>query len=190
MPQGIRPALNLPRHAILVREICTFILFLEDLEPMLAKILGSSRFLIIIAVLGSYLSAAILTVYGGFLAIYILGETIVHHSISTGNGRLLALECIELIDIFLLSTAFYIVAIGLYELFIDPRIVTVPWLHVNSLDDLKARMLGVFIVVMSVFFLEQLINWDNKQDILALGIAEALIIAVLALTIKMHSHPS
>lgn len=154
---------------------------------MLARILGSSRFLIMLAVLGSYLAAAILLIYGGFLTIYILIETLRHHQITTGNGRLLALECIELIDIFLLGTAFYIVSIGLYELFINPRIVTVPWLHVSSLDDLKARLLGVFIVVMSVFFLEQLINWNGQRDILALGIAEALIIAVLTLTIKVHT---
>lgn len=184
---------DLLRCSILIREndallvISLFLIPTEGQEYMLARILGSSRFLIMLAVLGSYLAAAILLIYGGFLTIYILIETLRHHQITTGNGRLLALECIELIDIFLLGTAFYIVSIGLYELFINPRIVTVPWLHVSSLDDLKARLLGVFIVVMSVFFLEQLINWNGQRDILALGIAEALIIAVLTLTIKVHT---
>jgi hypothetical protein len=39
---------------------------------------------------------------------------------------------------------------------------------------------------MSVFFLEQVINWDGKRDILSLGIAEALMIGAITLTIKLH----
>ncbi len=41
-------------------------------------------------------------------------------------------------------------------------------------------------VVLTVFFLEAIITWDGKRDILGLGIAEALIIGVVTLNIYLH----
>jgi len=57
-------------------------------------------------------------------------------------AKLLAVAFTQLIDTFLLGTVLYIVAIGLYELFIDPQIKTPAWLEIRSIDDLKERLLG------------------------------------------------
>jgi len=159
---------------------------------MLQKILSSSRFLIVVAVLGSYLASAVLLIYGGLLQVKIVLGVIFHPDLSSNAGRLLALECIESIDVFLLGTAFYIVALGLYELFIGHGAVLLPaWLQIHSLEDLKAKLLGVIIVVMTVYFLEQTITWDGKRDILSLGIAEALMIGVITFSIYLNmSHPA
>lgn len=150
------------------------------------KLLGNSRYLILIAVLGSCLAAAMIIIYNGILLIHLLIGLCLHPDLSALAGRQLALACIELIDAFLLGTAFYIVALGLYELFLNRHIDTPNWLHVHSLDDLKTRLLAVTILVLSVFFLEQVINWDRKSDILALGIAEALVIAAITLAIRLQ----
>jgi uncharacterized membrane protein YqhA len=150
------------------------------------KLLGSSRYLILIAVLGSCLAAAMITIYSGISLISVLIGLFLHPNLSIGAGRQLTLACIELIDAFLLGTAFYIVGLGLYELFLNRHVDTPNWLHVRSLDDLKARLLAVTILVLSVFFLEQVINWDRKSDILALGIAEALVIAAITLAIRLQ----
>lgn len=151
------------------------------------RLFGSSRYLILVAVLASYLAAAIIIIYSGLLLIHILIELFLHPDLSVVAERQLVLECIELIDAFLLGTAFYIVALGLYELFINPHINTPNWLHIESLEDLKARLLAVIILVLSVFFLEQVINWDKKSDILSLGIAEALMIAAITLAIRLQT---
>jgi uncharacterized membrane protein YqhA len=151
------------------------------------RLFGGSRYLILVAVLASYLAAAIIIIYSGLLLIHILIELFLHPDLSVAAERQLVLECIELIDAFLLGTAFYIVALGLYELFINPHINTPNWLHIESLEDLKARLLAVIILVLSVFFLEQVINWDKKSDILALGIAEALMIAAITLAIRLQT---
>ena len=153
---------------------------------MVPKILGNSRYLIIIAIVGSYLASAIVIIYDGLLLVHILLNLFLHPELSSASGRQLSLECIEVLDTFLLGTAFFIVALGLYELFIKRSTTSPGWLRVRNLDDLKARLLGVIIVVMSVFFLEQVINWDGKRDILSLGIAEALMIGAITLTIKLH----
>ncbi len=157
---------------------------------MMHRLFGGSRYLIIVAVLASYLAAAIIIIYSGLLLIHILIGLFLHPDLSIAAERQLVLECIELIDAFLLGTAFYIVALGLYELFINPHINTPNWLHIQSLEELKARLLAVIILVLSVFFLEQVINWDKKSDILALGIAEALMIAAITLAIRLQTiHP-
>ncbi len=70
-------------------------------------------------------------------------------------------------------------AIGLYELFVDPQLPTLPWLAIKDIDDLKARVLGVVIVVLGVLFLGQVISWDGERDLLGFGVAVALVIAAL-----------
>ncbi len=37
----------------------------------------------------------------------------------------------------------YIIAIGLYELFIDSRIPVPPWLRIDDIDDLKHKLVSV-----------------------------------------------
>lgn len=151
------------------------------------RILRISRYLLLIAVVGSYIISAILVVYGAALLIHILiGIFTTQPQFGTNADRYLMLECIQLIDIFLLGTAFYIVALGLYELFIQRLPSTPGWLIIHDIDDLKAKLLGVIVVILSVYFLEQVINWNGKQDILELGIGEALMIMAIVLTISFH----
>ena len=52
--------------------------------------------------------------------------------------------------LFLLSTVFYITALGLYELFIDDRIKVPEWLGIHDIVDLKAKLISVTILVLSV----------------------------------------
>lgn len=153
---------------------------------MLEKMLENSRYIIVVAVVGSYLASVIVVIYDALLLLRILIDFFIHPDLSSASAHQLILECIEVIDTFLLGTAFFIVALGLYELFIKRANTSPGWLRVRNLDDLKARLLGVIIVVMSVFFLEQVINWDGKRDILGLGIAEALMIGAITLAIRFH----
>ena len=153
---------------------------------MIQNMLEKSRYLIVVAVVGAYLASAIVIIYSGFLLVRVCFELILHPHLIPESARQLVLECIEVLDAFLLGTAFFIVALGLYELFIRKTQTSLSWLRVRDLDDLKARLLGVIVVVMSVFFLEQVINWDGKRDILSLGIAEALMVGAITLAIRVH----
>jgi uncharacterized membrane protein YqhA len=91
--------------------------------------------------------------------------------------KLLALSFIEIIDVLLLGTIFYITSLGLYELFIDENLPTPAWLHITQIDDLKAKLIGVVMVILMVIFLGQVVNWDGQRDVLYLGVAIALVIA-------------
>lgn len=94
---------------------------------------------------------------------------------------------IELADLFLLGTALFVIAIGLYELFIDDTIPLPGWLVVHNLDDLKENLIGVVIVVLGVVFLGQVITWDGTRDLLGFGVAVALVIGALAYFLSSKS---
>lgn len=146
---------------------------------MLKKILGRSRFLVLIAVTGSFLAATSLLLYGGFEVIALIWEAVTYGAVSSKGAKALALSMIEVVDLFLLGTVFYIVALGLYELFIDDTLELPSWLEIHSLDDLKNKLVGVVIVVLAVLFLGQIVAWDGRRDLLGFGAAIAMVIAAL-----------
>src|SRR5215211_5056588 len=99
----------------------------------LRNIFSASRFIIGLAVLGSFVGSAILLVIA----------TIAIFDPDNLGGRhidRLAVDLIEITDIILLGTVLYIVALGLYQLFIDQSLALPRWLKVNDLTDLKREI--------------------------------------------------
>ncbi len=151
---------------------------------MLRRILASSRYLVIIAVIGSFLAALTVFVYGGLTVINILISTFAHLSFTAEGIKHLSVECIEIIDLFLLGTVLYIVALGLYDLFIDDSLVMPHWLEIHSLDDLKERLISVIVVLLAVTFLAEVVSWDGGNSILSLGVSVGLNLVALALLLR------
>uniref|UniRef100_UPI0040565119 YqhA family protein n=1 Tax=Candidatus Electronema sp. TaxID=2698783 RepID=UPI0040565119 len=145
---------------------------------MMQRFISVSRYLIIIPALGSFVAAAALLLYGAVEIAHLLGETVAV-GVSSKGAKALALALIEIVDLFLLGTVFYIIALGLYELFIDDRVPLPAWLSIQNLDDLKNKLTGVVILVMAVLFLGQVVTWDGQRDLLGYGGAVALVIAAL-----------
>ncbi|QBF31231.1 YqhA family protein [Thalassococcus sp. S3] len=146
---------------------------------MLSRMLGASRFLIILAVLGSLLGGTTLLIYGALETVQLIWQTIEAGEVSRKGAKAIALEFIEIVDLFLLGTVFYIVALGLYELFISHELDVPAWLTIKTLDDLKNKLIAVVIVVLGVLFLGQVVSWDGERDLLSLGAGIALVIAAL-----------
>jgi uncharacterized membrane protein YqhA len=48
--------------------------------------------------------------------------------------------------------------------------------HIAHLDDLKAKLLSVIVVILTVIFLGQVMNWDHTYSILGLGAGISLVI--------------
>ncbi len=146
---------------------------------MLSRLLSSSRYLIIIAVLGSFVASAALLIYGGIETVKTIFDLILAADFSSTGAKELTLTAIQLVDLFLLATVLYLIALGLYELFINDTIVVPDWLVIHSLDDLKEKLIGVIIIVMGVLFLGKLVAWDGKSDLLSPGLGIAAMISAL-----------
>ncbi|NTU89068.1 MAG: YqhA family protein, partial [Actinobacteria bacterium] len=101
----------------------------------------------------------------------------------------LLVEYIEFADIFLLGIVLYILALGVFSLFIDDRIPLPRWLEIHDLDDLKEKLVSVVGVVLGVFFMGRLINGQETIDTLFMGIGIAAVIIALAYFVKSVMKP-
>lgn len=149
-------------------------------EPSgLVRLLGLSRYLIIIAVLAILVAATTLLVYGAAETFGVVRGLFDPEVGAPKGAKGLILVFIELTDLFLLATVLYVIAIGLFELFVDDRVALPHWLEIHDLTDLKEKLIGVIIVVMGVVFLGQVVTWDGERRLLGYGAGIALVIASL-----------
>lgn len=95
-----------------------------------------------------------------------------------------------LTDLFLIGATLMIAAFGFYELFIG-RIgasgsgVRLPgWLRMRDLNDLKARVISMIVLVAAVSFVDVVVESKGGLDTLYLGVGVAVVIA--ALTAFLH----
>jgi uncharacterized membrane protein YqhA len=158
---------------------------------MLRRVLARSRYLILIAVIGTFLAAITMLVYGLLTVIFVMVDAFTHSGFTTVEARHISFEFIEMIDVFLLGTILYIVAVGLYQLFIDSKLPTPHWLEIADIDDLKARLLVVVLVLMVIAFLGEVVTWDGSLTIAALGGSVAVVVFAGAYMLgKAHeTHP-
>jgi uncharacterized membrane protein YqhA len=148
---------------------------------MVHRFFSASRYLVLIAVAGSFIAGATMLAFGGFSVVRLLSELLLTGDFGSKAAKGLALGFIESIDLFLLGTVFQIMALGLYELFIDDTIPVPSWLVIHNLDDLKKKLIGVIVVVMAVVFLGHVVNWHGEQEIIYIGIAIALVVSSMTL---------
>jgi len=150
-------------------------------------ILAGARYMVMIAVLGALVAALLLLVYGFLQGAELILGLIESRDISRKGAKSVALELIEIIDLFLMGTVFYIVSVGLYSLFIDPTLKLPDWLQIRTLDDLKNKLVAVVIVVLAVLFLGQAVTWDGQRDLMGLGLAIGAVIAALVYFISVKA---
>ena len=149
-------------------------------------ILSKSRYLILMAVLGTLIGMIALMVFGLWEIYNILVLTVSSHE-QKDIGKQLTFAFIEVIDTFLIATVCYITALGLYELFIDDALELPAWLNISSLDDLKNKLTSVIVVVLGVVFLGKIVSWDGSSNILDIGASIALVIAALTWFLRQSS---
>jgi uncharacterized membrane protein YqhA len=148
---------------------------------MIRRLLAASRFFIAIAILGAFLAAIAVTLNGLATVIAVIIAHVQHLSFTFETSKTLAVECIELIDQFLLGVVLFIIALGLYDLFIDDRLPMPHWLEIHTLDDLKQKLVDVVAVLLVVSFLGYVVEWDGNSSILFLGLAIGAVLLPIGL---------
>ncbi|HEY9660585.1 MAG TPA: YqhA family protein [Allocoleopsis sp.] len=146
---------------------------------MIHRALAVGRQFILVAVICSFLSSLAVMIYGFLQMGNSIFQAIANGGVSSDGAKQLVVSLIEVIDLFLLGTVFYITALGLYELFIDDRIKVPEWLEIHTIDDLKGKLISVIVVVLGVLFLGKAVTWNANSDLLTFGGSIALVIASL-----------
>ncbi|MDR2696329.1 MAG: YqhA family protein [Deltaproteobacteria bacterium] len=167
--------------------------FMRKLANSFESFLFHSRFVTLLAVLGALFSSVIMF---GMGTMKIVSSVAMFWSQITGSqgtvnnlGSIVALF-VSSVDIYLFATVLLIFSNGLYELFIKRiDIGQYPesrrhWLKVHSLDDLKASLGKVILMILIVWFFEKslTIEYATALDLLYLGVGILLISAALYLT--------
>jgi uncharacterized membrane protein YqhA len=155
----------------------------------ISKLLSKSRYLVGLAVLGSF-AGMVTLLFQGIGEVYHLVLLVLGVQETADVGEKLTFSFIEVLDTFLLATVCYIMALGLYELFVDDRLELPNWLTIRNLDDLKNKLTSVIIVLMSVIFLGHVVSWDGERDLLRIGAPIALVIAALTWFLRQNSKNS
>ncbi|MBO9341438.1 MAG: YqhA family protein [Roseiflexus sp.] len=153
----------------------------------MTRLIGLIRYIIIVAVLATLIAATALILFGTVETYVVIRDVFSKGEFTSKVAKTLLLSFIEITDIFLLATVLYIVALGLYELFIDHQVPVPNWLEIRTLDDLKDKLIGVVIVVIGVGFLGQFTTWNGETNLLISGGGAALVIAALTFFLGQKS---
>jgi uncharacterized membrane protein YqhA len=146
---------------------------------MIQKIFVGCQISVLVPVISLLLAGFTLLIYGAAQTLTTINHAVTVGHVSGKEAKMMILSFIEIIDLFLLATVFYITALGLYELFIDNRIKVPTWLEIHSIDDLKSKLASVVVVILGVVFLGQAVKWESGREILPFGLSVALVIGTL-----------
>ena len=150
-------------------------------ESMLHRLFSSTRYIVLIPIIGTFVAAVGLMVYEAIFLTSTLIDIVYGGAISPKDVKTLAVGVIEAVDIFLIGIAIYMISIGLFTLFVDDTLPLPRWLIVQDFEDVKANLVSVVIAVLAVLFLREAVAWNGERDILGFGSALALVIAALSL---------
>ena len=144
------------------------------------NVLWSTRFVVIIAVVLSIISSISLFLIGGWDIIQatIFNNPLFNENINNSNDLLF--KIISSIDLFLIGIVLLIFGCGVYELFISEIDFAKDkfadsTLKINSLDQLKNKIIKVIIIVLIVKFFEKVLklshNFTTPNDLLLFSIS-------------------
>jgi uncharacterized membrane protein YqhA len=84
------------------------------------------------------------------------------------------------VDAILLGTVLLVIGYGLYELFIDTNLEVPDWLEINTLDDLKAKLIGVVVAIIAVIFVGVLVDTKSPNEVMYYGVGAGAVVLALA----------
>lgn len=151
--------------------------------PLFSVLVSASQLGVIVGIVAIMAASFLIFVYGAIAVVHEFWETIRAGWPSDEGAKHLAIVAVETADVILLGTVLNIVALGLFQLFIDPTLSgRLPgWLQVTNLDQLKRKLVGVISVLLAVSFLAAVVERTASRDVLYLGIAVAIVIVALGL---------
>ena len=159
------------------------------LLSILRSILVSGRYVVIIAIVGTFVSSVALMIYQGLIMARALTRIVLEGAISASAGKALAVGLIQAIDVFLIAIVAYITSVGLYALFVEDNLPLPRWLQIHDLEELKRHLVSVIVAVLAVLFLAEAVTRAGELDLLSLGLTLAVMIAALTFFI-MRGTPS
>jgi uncharacterized membrane protein YqhA len=146
-------------------------------------VLRASRYVVVIAVIGCLVMFAAVTVFGALAVVQAIVK-VARNDAPLSQLATVTVYAFKILDLFLLGTILYIVALGLGSLFLDTKAAMPRWFEVREIQDLKVVLSQSVILVMLVAFLGDVLEWEQGSDILYVGGGIAMVIAAVAFMLR------
>lgn len=140
------------------------------------RLVELSRFVVALPAIGSIIGAIVLMVIG----VVEIGRAVLALFDRAIPLKESVVTILTAVDTLLLATVLLVIGYGLYELFVDSTVRLPAWLEIRSLDDLKAKLIGVVVAVIAVVFLGYLVDAKDANDVMLIGIGAGAVVVGLA----------
>ena len=151
------------------------------------RILAATRYIAIIPAIAAILGAILLMVQGSVAMMQVIIDVITDGT----KLKLTIVEVLTAVDAILLGTVLLVIGYGLYELFIDEDLEVPVWLQVHDLDDLKSKLIGVVVAIISVIFVGVYVYANRASDVISYGVgAGALVVGLAIFSYATRKDPS
>lgn len=140
------------------------------------RLIELSRFAVAVPAVTSIIASFVLMGIG----VWEVVMSIIHLLDTSVSIKLTVVAILTAVDTFLLATVFLVIGYGLYELFVDSEVNLPEWLEIRSLDDLKTKLIGVIVAILSVVFLGALVDRSDANSVMLIGVGVGAVVVGLA----------
>lgn len=141
------------------------------------RLLGLTRYAVIVPSIASMIGALLLMGQGSVQMMFIVWDAAFNQT----PMKKTIVEVLTAVDAILLGTVLLVIGYGLYELFVDTHIQVPKWLQINDLDDLKSKLIGVVVAIISVIFVGVFVDTNRAGDVIAYGVGAGALVTGLAI---------
>jgi uncharacterized membrane protein YqhA len=141
------------------------------------KILGLTRYAVLVPSIAAILGALLLMAQGSIEIILVIIDAVLYDAYLKDT----IVDVLTAVDAILLGTVLLVIGYGLYELFVDTRLEVPTWLQVRDLDDLKSKLIGVVVAIIAVVFVGVFVDTNRASDVVSYGLGAGALVAGLAL---------
>ncbi len=153
---------------------------------MFRRILLASRYLMVLPIIGSLLLTISVVISGLGLVFLKEWELLRNGEYSARTSKELTLTVIDAIDMFLVGAISYLIAVGLYILFLSPEDdPSFRRFRIKKLADLESKVVGLVAVTLAVGFVGKAAESPGALALLQGGAGVALVIGALCLFLKV-----
>jgi uncharacterized membrane protein YqhA len=141
------------------------------------KFIGLTRYAVALPAIASMIGALLLMAQGSIAVVSVVIDAVFNNSYL----KVTIVDVLTAVDAILLGTVLLVIGYGLYELFVDDLIEVPSWLQVKDLDDLKSKLIGVVVAIISVVFVGVFVDANRASEVLSYGLGAGALVAGLAL---------
>ena len=155
-------------------------------QNLIERAIESTKYLSVITILLTLLAALALCVAAAMSFVTIVIDALQAGPWLPKVAKETAIGFLNMIDLLLIAIGLQTIAVGVYRIFLNRDLAVPPGLRISSVGELKASVVKMVGIVLSILFLEAAFKLGPGEPILYFGLAIAVVIAAFAWAISQE----